>query len=229
MGSIMRILIIEDEIKTASYLMKGLTENGFVVDVAHKGGEGLHLALTYDYNLIILDVMLPEKDGWSILSELRKQGKQTPVIFLTARDKVRDKVQGLNLGADDYLIKPFSFSELLARIQVILRRGPVKQQENITIADIEINLLTHKVTRGGIKIDLTQKEFLLLNYMMQRKGQIVSRTMIAEHVWDINFDSDTNFVDVAIRRLRSKIDDPFSKKLIHSRRGAGYIIEEHEK
>jgi len=224
----MRILIIEDEIKTASYLKKGLAENGFVVDVAHQGEEGLDLALIYDYDLIILDVMLPQRDGWSIISEIRNNGKQTPVLFLTARDKVQDRVKGLELGADDYLIKPFAFSELLARIRVILRRGPIKLPEKLSIADLEIDLLAHKVNRGGQPIDLTHKEFVLLSFMAQRAGQVLSRTMIAEQVWDINFDSDTNVVDVAIRRLRQKIDDPFVKKLIHTVRGVGYVVEERQ-
>jgi len=224
----MRILIIEDEIKTASYLKKGLAENGFVVDVAHQGEEGLDLALIYDYDLIILDVMLPQRDGWSIISEIRNNGKQTPVLFLTARDKVQDRVKGLELGADDYLIKPFAFSELLARIRVILRRGPIKLPEKLSIADLEIDLLAHKVNRGGQPIDLTHKEFVLLSFMAQRAGQVLSRTMIAEQVWDINFDSDTNVVDVAIRRLRQKIDDPFVNKLIHTVRGVGYVVEERQ-
>ncbi len=224
----MRILIIEDEIKTASYLKKGLAENGFVVDVAHQGEEGLDLALIYDYDLIILDVMLPQMDGWSIISEIRNNRKQTPVLFLTARDKVQDRVKGLELGADDYLIKPFAFSELLARIRVILRRGPIKLPEKLSIADLEIDLLAHKVNRGGQPIDLTHKEFVLLSFMAQRAGQVLSRTMIAEQVWDINFDSDTNVVDVAIRRLRQKIDDPFVKKLIHTVRGVGYVVEERQ-
>lgn len=224
----MRILIIEDEIKTASYLKKGLAENGFVVDVAHQGEEGLDLALIYDYDLIILDVMLPQMDGWSIISEIRNNGKQTPVLFLTARDKVQDRVKGLELGADDYLIKPFAFSELLARIRVILRRGPIKLPEKLSIADLEIDLLAHKVNRGGQPIDLTHKEFVLLSFMAQRAGQVLSRTMIAEQVWDINFDSDTNVVDVAIRRLRQKIDDPFVNKLIHTVRGVGYVVEERQ-
>ena len=224
----MRILIVEDEIKTAAYLKKGLTESGFIADVAHTGEDGLHLALSIDYDIIILDVMLPQRDGWTVLNDIRRQGKQTPVLFLTARDKVQDRVKGLELGADDYLIKPFAFSELLARIRVIQRRGSAKQPDKLSFADLEIDLLAHKVTRNGMYIELTQKEFVLLSFMMQRIGQVLSRTMIAEHVWDINFDSDTNVVDVAIRRLRSKIDDPFDKKLIHTVRGVGYVFEERE-
>lgn len=224
----MRILIIEDEKKTAAYLKKGLTENGFIADVAVNGKDGLDAALMHDYDLIILDVMLPERDGWSVLSEIRKLGRQTPVLFLTARDKVQDRVKGLELGADDYLVKPFAFSELLARMRVILRRVPVKQPEKLTIADLEIDLLAHRITRGGKQVDLTQKEFSLLSLLAQKAGQVLSRTLIAEQVWDINFDSDTNVVDVAIRRLRSKVDDPFEKKLVHTVRGVGYVVEERE-
>lgn len=221
----MRILIIEDETKTAAYLKKGLSENDFVVDTTHNAKDGLHAALTFDYDLVILDVMLPDREGWEILSDIRRLGKQTPVLFLTARDRVQDRVKGLELGADDYLVKPFAFSELLARIRVILRRGPAKPPSKLVIADLEIDLLGHKVTRGGRQIDLTQKEFILLSLLVQKAGQVLSRTMIAEQVWDINFDSDTNIVDVAIRRLRTKVDDPFEKKLINTVRGVGYVIE----
>ena len=224
----MRILIVEDEQKTAAYLKKGLAENGFAVDVATTGDDGLHYSLTMQHDLIILDVMLPEVDGWTILSRLRGQGNMTPVLFLTARDKVQDRVKGLELGADDYLVKPFAFSELLARIRVIIRRGPQTKQEKLTIADLALDLLAHKVTRAGAAIDLTQKEFMLLSLLMQRSGQVLSRTMIAEQVWDINFDSDTNVVDVAIRRLRTKVDDPYEKKLIHTVRGVGYVLEERD-
>ena len=222
----MRILIIEDEAKTAAYLKKGLTESGFAVDTAANGDDGLHAALTFDYDLIILDVMLPGRDGWSVLGALRKQGCRTPVIFLTARDRVQDRVRGLELGADDYLVKPFAFSELLARVRVILRRGQPQQTDTLRIADLEIDLRAHKVTRAGAPLDLTQKEFMLLSLLVQRAGQVLSRTLIAEQVWDINFDSDTNVVDVAIRRLRTKVDDPFEKKLIHTVRGVGYVVEE---
>ena len=222
----MRILIIEDEPKTAAYLKKGLTESGFAADIATNGDDGLHAALNFDYDLIILDVMLPGHDGWSVLSSLRKQGNQTPVLFLTARDRVQDRVRGLELGADDYLVKPFAFSELLARVRVILRRGSGKQTDTLTVADLEIDLRSHKVFRGGQQIELTQKEFMLLSLLVQRAGQVLSRTLIAEQVWDINFDTDTNVVDVAIRRLRAKVDDPFEKKLIHTVRGVGYVVEE---
>jgi two-component system copper resistance phosphate regulon response regulator CusR len=182
----MPILIIEDEIRTASFLKKGLKENGFVVDIAHSGEDGLHLALSADHDLIILDVMLPERDGWSILEESRQQGKQTPVLFLTACDKITDRVKGLNLGADDYLVKPFAFSELLARIHAVLRRSTARQPDKLSIADLDIDFLGHKVVRGGIIIDLTPKEFVLLGFLAKMTGQVLTRTMIAEHVWDIN-------------------------------------------
>lgn len=222
----MRILILEDEKKTAAYLRKGLTENGFVVDVAEEGEDGLCRASTEEFDLIILDVMLPKRDGWSIISQIRKSGKQTPVLFLTARDAVQDRVKGLKLGADDYLVKPFAFSELLARIHAILRRGPARQPEMLRIADLEIDLLRHKATRGGKPLDLTPKEILLLALLARRTGEVLSRTLISEQVWDMNFDSATNVVDVAIRRLRRKVDEPFSPKLIHTVRGVGYVLEE---
>ena len=221
----MRILIVEDEVKTLAYLKKGLTEAGFGVDTAKQGDEGLLLATSKEYALLILDVMLPGMDGWCLLSELRKKGNQTPALFLTARDSVDDKVKGLKLGADDYLIKPFAFSELLARIQTILRRGQNRPLETLQIADLEIDFLKHKVARAGKKIELTSKEFLLLSYMARRSGDALSRTVLAEQVWDMNFDSDTNVVDVAVRRLRAKLDDPFDKPLIHSIYGVGYVFE----
>ena len=222
----MHILIIEDEKKTASFLKKGLSEAGYVVDTSEDGDEGLLLALDIDYDLIILDVMLPERDGWSILSVLRSQeDKRTPVLFLTARDTVSDRVKGLELGADDYLIKPFAFSELLARVRLLLRRVPVPYSEILQIADLKVVLGRQKVTRNGSRLDLTPKEFALLSLLMRRTGEVLSRTLIAEMVWDINFDSDTNVIDVAIRRLRSKVDDPFEQKLIHTIRGVGYVLE----
>ncbi len=222
----MRILVVEDEPKTAAYLKKGLSENGFIVDTASKGDAGLSLAKTNEYDLVILDVMLPGRDGWSILSEIRRCGKDTPVLFLTAKDSVRDRVKGLELGADDYLLKPFASSELLARVRTVLRRGPVRQPDILNIVDLEIDLLKHRATRHGRKLDLTPKEFLLLTLLVQRKGEVLPRTTIAEQVWDMNFDSDTNVVDVAVRRLRRKVDDPFSTKLIKTVRGVGYIIED---
>ena len=222
----MRILIVEDELKTAAYLRRGMTESGYVVDVAHDGEDGLHLAVTGDYDLIILDVMLPERSGWSIITELRRQGKETPTLFLTARDAVEDRIKGLELGADDYLVKPFSFSELLARVRTILRRGPLRQPEVIEVADLRVDLLRHKASRGGERLDLTPKEFSLLSLLARRQGEVLSRSLIADQVWDMNFDSDTNVVDVAVRRLRTKVDDPFPQKLIHTVRGAGYVLEE---
>ena len=222
----MRILIIEDEKKTAAFLHKGLSESGFIVDTEENGKQGLLLALGKEYDLIILDVMLPERDGWSILSTLRQAGKQMPVLFLSARDAVQDRVKGLELGADDYLIKPFAFSELLARVRLLLRRGPTRHSEILRIADLEIEFARQKAIRSGNRLDLTAKEFALLSLLMRRTGEVLSRTLIAEQVWDINFDSDTNVIDVAIRRLRSKVDDPFEKKLIHAVRGVGYVLEE---
>ena len=222
----MRILVVEDEKKTAAYLRKGLTEAGFLVDVAEQGEDGFHLARTGDYDIIVLDVMLPQRDGWSILTGLRTSGKQTPVLILTARGTIDDRVKGLELGADDYLMKPFAFSELLARIRSILRRGPARQPEILRIADLEINLLKHKVMRSGKAINLTSKEFGLLSLLARRTGEVLPRTVITEQVWDMNFDSDTNIVDVEIRRLRQKVDDPFEKKLIHTVRGVGYVLEE---
>jgi len=222
----MRVLIVEDEIKAAEYLRKGFSENGFVADVAGCGEDGLHLALTGDYELVILDVGLPERSGWSVISELRRNGKDIPVIFLTARDAVEDRIKGLELGADDYLIKPFVFSELLARVRTILRRGPLRQLDILRIGDLSIDLVRHKATRDNKRLDLTPKEFALLSLLARRTGEVVSRTLIAEQVWDMNFDSDTNVVDVAVRRLRAKVDDPFETKLIHTLRGVGYVLEE---
>ena len=222
----MRILIVEDEPKTADYLEKGFSESGFVVDVARRGNDGLHLALTETYDLIVLDVMLPECDGWSILTAIRSTGRQTPVLMLTARDTVPDRVKGLEMGADDYLIKPFAFSELLARVRSLLRRGPGRQPEILQVADLELDLPRHKAMRGGGRIDLTPKEFALLALLAKRQGEVLSRTLIAEQVWEMNFDSDTNVVDVAVRRLRAKVDDAFPRKLVHTVRGVGYVCEE---
>lgn len=221
----MRLLVIEDERKTSAYLTKGLSEHGFVVDAAASGVDGLHLAQTGEYDLLILDVMLPDRDGWSVLSHLRQAGKQIPTLFLTARDAVADRVKGLELGADDYLIKPFAFSELLARVRSILRRGPARQLEQLQIADLQIDWISHRVTRAGRRLDLTPKEFALLSLLARRQGEVLSRTLIASQVWDINFDSQTNVVDVHLRRLRAKVDDPFERKLIQTVRGVGYVLE----
>ena len=224
----MRLLLIEDEPKTIAYLKKGLTESGFVVDVADNGEEGLFLATEYQYDLIILDVMLPKMDGWSVMTHLRCKGNKTPVLFLTAKDAVQERVKGLELGPDDYLIKPFAFSELVARIRTLLRRGQASQMEKLTVADLEMDPVQHKATRSGQRLDLTPKEFALLLLFLRRKGQVISRTIIAEQVWDINFDSDTNVIDVMVRRLRQKVDDPFEKKLIHTIRGVGYRLDEND-
>jgi two-component system copper resistance phosphate regulon response regulator CusR len=221
-----KILIVEDEKKTAEYLRKGLTEHGFVVDVAENGEDGLHLALNGEYVLVVLDVMLPDRDGWSVITALREGGSQTPVLFLTARDTVNDKVKGLELGADDYMTKPFAFSEILARVRTILRRGPDRHPDSIRIFDLEVDFLRHKAFRSGKRLDLTPKEFAVLWLLARHQGEVLGRTLISEQVWDINFDSDANVVDVAIRRLRRKVDDPFPEKLIHTVRGVGYVLED---
>ncbi|MCE9923444.1 heavy metal response regulator transcription factor [Aeromonas media] len=220
----MRILIVEDEVKTADYLCKGLSESGFLVEVALNGLDGQHLVQESEFDLIILDVMLPKLDGWQLLQIIRRKW-QTPVLFLTARDAIEDRVKGLELGADDYLVKPFSYAELLARVRTLLRRGPPREAERYQIADLHLDLLTRKVTRNGERLTLTNKEFALLHLLLSREGEVLSRTLIASHVWQMNFDSDTNVVDVAIRRLRAKVDDPYSGKLIHTIRGIGYRLD----
>lgn len=221
----MKILVVEDEPKAGDYLVKGLRESGYVADLARNGVDGLALALEHDYDLIVLDVMLPQMDGWAVLARLRER-KHTPVLFLTARDDVADRVKGLELGADDYLVKPFAFAELLARIKTLMRRGPVREADVLRVADLEIDVLRRRVTRQAQRIELTAKEFALLHLLAKRQGEVLSRTQIASMVWDMNFDSDTNVVDVAIRRLRAKIDDPYPLKLIQTVRGIGYLVEE---
>ncbi|HEY2472420.1 MAG TPA: heavy metal response regulator transcription factor [Terracidiphilus sp.] len=221
----MKILVMEDEAKTAKFLKKGLSEAGYVADVALDGLEGLHLAIEVEFDLIVLDVMLPSLNGWHVLARLREAGQRALVLMLTARDSVHERVRGFELGADDYLVKPFAFSELLARVRSLLRRSTPRPQETIRMADLEIDLLRQRATRAGQKLELTFKEFLLLSLLARRAGEVLSRTLIAEAVWDMNFDSDTNVVDVNVRRLRSKVDDPFPIKLIQTVRGAGYVLE----
>lgn len=220
----MRILVVEDEQKAGEYLRKGLTESGFVVDWARTGPDGLHLATVERFDLIVLDVMLPQMDGWQIVRELRKT-QETPVLFLTARDQLDDRIKGLELGADDYLVKPFAFAELVARIRTLLRRGPMRESDRLEVADLEIDILKRRVMRGGERVDLTAKEFALLHLLAARQGEVLSRSLIASQLWDMNFDSDTNVVDVAVRRLRAKIDEPYPSKLIHTVRGMGYVLE----
>lgn len=222
----MKILIVEDELKTGQYLRQGLTEAGFVVDLTRDGTDGLHLALHGEYDLLILDVMLPGLDGWQVLQTLRQRGLHMPVLFLTARDQVEDRVKGLELGADDYLVKPFSFAELLARVRTILRRGRGGAEvTTLQVADLELDLLRRRVSRAGRRIDLTAKEFGLLELLMRRQGEVLPRSMIASQVWDMNFDSDTNVIEVAVRRLRLKIDESHEIKLIQTVRGMGYVLE----
>ena len=222
----MRLLSIEDERSTAAYLQKGLTEHGHVVDTAFDGVEGLHLATSGHYDLILLDVGLPGASGWDVLQGIRTQ-QQTPVFFISGRDEVEDRVKGLLLGADDYMVKPFAFSELLARIQVVARRRTsLSAPEGVLrVGELEIDTARRRVKRGALRIDLTTQEFVLLDYLARHAGQVVSRTLIAQNVWDMHFDSDTNVVDVAVRRLRAKIDEPFAEKLIHTVRGVGYVLE----
>ena len=222
----MKLLVVEDEGKTGDYLKQGLVEAGFLVDLARDGLDGLHLALTDTYDLAILDVMLPGIDGWQVLQGIRRAGQELPVLFLTARDAVEDRVKGLELGADDYLVKPFAFSELLARVRTLLRRGSkAKEADVLRAADLEMDLLRRRVSRDGRKIDLTAKEFALLELLLRRQGEVLPRSLIASQVWDMNFDSDTNVIEVAIRRLRAKVDDGFEPKLIRTARGMGYVLE----
>jgi len=225
----MKLLVVEDEVKTGEYLKQGLSEAGFVVDLSHNGLDGHHLAMTERYDLLILDVMLPDVDGWRILQSLREAGKEVPVLFLTARDSIDDRVKGLELGADDYLVKPFVFAELLARVRTLLRRRTSPTTElSLSVADLELDLARHRASRGGKRIHLTAKEFALLELLVRRQGEVLPRSLIASQVWDMNFDSDTNVIDVAIRRLRGKIDDNFELKLIQTVRGMGYMIDTPE-
>ena len=222
----MRVLVVEDEEKILSFLRKGLRESGYTVDAATNGTEGLQMALNREYDLIILDIMLPGIDGWKVMERLRDAKKEVPVLFLTARDTVQDRIKGLELGADDYLIKPFAFSELIARMRTILRRGPIKSSETVRIGDLELDFTAHRATRSGKRLDLTPKEFALLSLLARRSGEVMTRVRIAERIWDVDFQSETNVVDVHMRRLRAKVDDPFEKKLIHTVRGVGYVLEE---
>lgn len=221
----MRILLIEDETKTAAFLAKGLQEAGYTVQIARDGETGLELALATRYELLVVDVMLPKKDGWAVVEELRGGGVRTPILFLTARDTVRDRVKGLELGADDYLVKPFAFSEFLARVRSLLRRSPAREETHLRVEDLDVDTRRHKAVRAGVALNLTAKEFLLLAHLVRSAGEVVSRTEIAEQVWDINFETDTNVVDVMVRRLRAKVDDPFKTKLIQTVRGVGYVLK----
>lgn len=221
----MRILVVEDEPKTAEYMHQGLTENGYIVDVAHTGVDGLHLALNQAYDIVILDVNLPEMEGWEVLSQLRKTNN-TRVMMVTARGRLDEKVRGLEMGADDYLVKPFEFPELLARVRTLMRRSEQPSlPEVLRVGDLELDRGRHRAFRGTHRIDLTTKEFALLHLLMRHSGEVMSRTQIISLVWDMNFDCDTNVVEVSIRRLRAKIDDPFEHKLIHTLRGVGYVLE----
>ncbi|PAU51834.1 heavy metal response regulator transcription factor [Pseudomonas indica] len=225
----MKLLIVEDEPNIGRYLRQGLGEAGYAVDWVNDGLEGEQLALSGDYDLLLLDVMLPGRDGWQIVRKLREKDRSTPVLFLTARDSVEDRVHGLESGADDYLVKPFAFAELLARVRSLLRRGTVSPQETrLAIADLELDLLRRRVQRDGQRIDLTAKEFSLLELLMRRQGEVLPKSLIASQVWDMNFDSDTNVIEVAIRRLRAKVDDNYPRKLIHTVRGMGYVLEDQD-
>lgn len=221
----MQLLIVEDDPKTASFLKRGFSEEGFVVSTAHDGLEGRRLIEQGRYDLIVLDIMLPGMDGMQLLAWLRGAGVQTPVLVLTARDAVAERVAGLEIGADDYLVKPFAFSELLARARTILRRPPVREPATLRVADLELDLTAHRATRAGQRLDLTAREFILLSLLVRRAGEVLTRTMIAQSVWNMNLQGETNVVDVSMRRLRSKVDDPFPTKLLRTVRGVGYVLE----
>ncbi|CNH91360.1 copper/silver response regulator transcription factor [Yersinia pekkanenii] len=222
----MKLLVVEDEVKTGEYLCKGLTEAGFVVDLADNGMTGYHLAMTADYDLVILDIMLPDINGWDIVKLLRSAEKSMPILLLTALGTIEHRVKGLELGADDYLVKPFAFAELLARVRTLLRRGAAAIVESqFQVADLTLDLVTRRVLRKGVRITLTSKEFTLLEFFIRHKGEVLPRSLIASQVWDMNFDSDTNAIDVAVKRLRAKIDNDFEPKLIQTVRGVGYVLE----
>jgi two-component system, OmpR family, copper resistance phosphate regulon response regulator CusR len=222
----MKLLIVEDEPNTGDYIRRGLTQAGFTVHVSKDGLVGLNRALDEHYDLVVLDIMLPSLDGWEVLRRIRLEKPSMPVLILTARDEISDRVKGLELGADDYLVKPFAFPELMARIRTRLRRGQAAPAlDKLTVADLEMDLLRRRVTRAGQKIDLTQKEFALLELLVRRAGEVLPRMLIASQVWDMNFYSETNAIDVAVRRLRSKVDDNFESKLIRTVRGIGYMLE----
>ena len=224
----MKILVVEDQPRTGDYLRQGLVEAGFVVDLARDGLDGEHAALTQAYDLVVLDIMLPGRDGWQVLRAIRQAGLHTAVLFLTARDQLEDRVRGLDAGADDYLVKPFAFSELLARVRSLLRRGKTQEPALLRCADLEVDLLRRRVMRHRQRIELTAKEFALLEFLLRHQGEVLPRTLIASQVWDMNFDSDSNVIEVALRRLRAKIDEPFEPKLIRTVRGMGYVLEASE-
>lgn len=224
----MKLLVVEDEPKTAHFLKRGFSEAGFNVEVALDGVEALRFIEACPFDLIVLDLMLPGTDGLRILTWLRQSGKSMPVLILTARDSVEDRVTGLELGADDYLVKPFAFSELLARVRTILRRPPVREAATQRVGDLEMDVAAHRAARAGLRLDLTAREFQLLALLVQKRGEVLTRTMIAQSVWDMKFSGDMNVVDVSVRRLRSKLDDPFPTKLLRTVRGVGYVLEDSQ-